>query len=192
MLTLDCVIMAAGLSKRMGKNKLMLKINEKTIIENFLNNLPFEKFRKINMVYFDENVRDKCSDYKIHFIKNNVPEKGKGYTIFLGQKNSMNSDGTMYFVADQPFLTKNTILKLIDEFLNFSDKIIIPKVKHKTFNPVIYPSFCYNDLLKIGEDRGGKSILKKYESQIKLVEFENEMEFTDIDTQEEYDKIFNK
>lgn len=186
---IDAVIMAAGLSKRFGQNKLLLPFKGKTVAECFLNSVPFDFFSKINFVYSDEKVRNVCSIYKLNFIKNNKPEIGKGYTIFLGQKESMDSDGTMYFVADQPLIKKETIVNLINKFEQYSDKIIIPKVKGKTYNPVIYPSFCYNDLLTVQKDEGGKSILKKYISDIVYVEFTDKREFVDIDTKEDYRRI---
>ncbi len=186
MLKINAVIMAAGLSKRMGKNKLLLPFKNKTLIECFMDNIPFNMFDKINFIYTDEKVKHICSSYDINFIKNNYPEKGKGFTVFLGQTESLDSNGTMYFTSDQPLIKMNTIKKIIETFFNNPDSIIIPKVKNNTFNPVIYPSACFDSLLKIENDSGGKSILNRYEHMIHFVNFDSEEEFKDIDTQKDY------
>ena len=49
------------------------------------------------------------------------------------------TDGYMFFTADQPFLDVDTIKNLIREFTENSAYIIVPQCDGRRGNPVIFP-----------------------------------------------------
>lgn len=189
MVVIDAVIMAAGQSKRMGENKLLLPLGESTVIEQFLNKFPYDLFHKVTVVYSDNDLVKCCEPYPVKLCENKIPDAGKSHTICLGQQNSMNSEGVMYLVADQPLLKRESIQKLINIFKKNINMIVMPVVGEKSYNPVIFPSVCYEELMSLSGDNGGKSIVKNHYDCILPVVFEDEAEFMDIDTKEAYEKV---
>ena len=105
-------------------------------------------------------------------------------------KNNLDVDKYMFFVADQPLLKKETILKIIEE--SSSNKITVPKSNNTMYNPVIFPNKYNSELLSLEGDKGGKQIILKNLDDITFVDIEDAYEFQDVDVIEEYLKLINE
>lgn len=184
---LDAVIMAAGSSSRMGENKLLLHIRNKPIISHLINNINHKIFDKAVLVYSSDEVAEQIDTKEINTIKTDTGQQ-KHITVKLGTEACSDSDGIMFLVADQPFLTKETIKRLAKLFYEYPGKIIIPKCKGKQRNPVIFPSKVYNELMGINGDRGGRDVIDNHPELTLYAEFNDESEFVDIDTRQDYEK----
>lgn len=181
---ISAIVMASGKSERFGKNKLLEKINEVSMLEITLKKLVSIPFKKIFVIYKDVEIYNICKKYNV------VPLENRNY--FLGQSESIKrgvkeieDENIMFFTGDMPFLKESTIIKLISEF---DDSIVIPTINNKRFSPVIFPKRYKEELMKLSGDTGGKEIIKN-EKNLKFVEFYDEKEFIDIDTQEEMEKF---
>lgn len=170
---IDCFILAAGMSKRMGnKNKLLKKINNNTILNQTLINHIESKINNINLIlghqkdivlkYIDQN--------KIYIIENNNYKNGMLSSILKINENIDNeTKGILISLADMPFVTSEDINKLIRIFNENNQKIIcIPENKGKLGNPILLPKEIYKDLIKdiskLSNDKGLKKLIldKKY------------------------------
>jgi len=176
----DAVIMAAGLSSRMGENKLLLDLDGITVFECFLNNLPSELFENIVLVYSDVRVADLAPNT---FIKIKNKTRDKSETIRLGLEKCENA--VMFFTADQPFLEPETTAKLLYNFRYNSDKIIIPVSKDDRRNPVIFPKSVIEDFNGV---ENGREVIELHPEKILTVQFDNYKEFFDIDTRKDYEE----
>ena len=93
----------------------------------------------------------------------------------------------MFFVGDQPKVSRKYINKLIDRFEKNKDNIVIPKHENRCGNPVIFPYDKKNDLLLLNGDEKGKKVINN-SNQVMYVDVNEEMLF-DIDTKEDYEKV---
>ena len=193
---ISAIIMASGKSERMGTNKLLLEYRGMTFIENTLEKVLNENFYELVIVISDKKVRKKCQDYikksekdekKIYIIDNKKSEKGQSESIKIGLKTLGKCDGYMFFSCDQPFLTSDTIKKILQ---NFKTKgITTPEYNGKRSLPVIFGENFKDELLKLEGDTGGKTVISNHQDKIKIVEIENSDEGKDIDTKEDYDML---
>lgn len=193
---ISAIIMASGKSKRMGTNKLLLEYRGITFIENTLEKVLNENFYELAIVISDKKVRKKCQDYikksekdekKIYIVDNKKSEKGQSESIKIGLKTLEKCEGYMFFSCDQPFLTSNTIKKILQ---NFKTKgITIPEYNGKRSLPVIFGENFKDELLKLEGDTGGKTVISNHQDKIKIVEIENPDEGKDIDTKEDYEML---
>ena len=171
---IDCFILAAGMSKRMGnENKLLKKIDNKTILNQTLMNHIESKVNSINLIlghqkdiilkYIDQN--------NIFIIENNNYESGMLSSILKINENiSDETIGILISLADMPFVTSDDINKLIKIFYENNQKTIcIPENKGKLGNPILLPKEIYKDLIKdiskLSNDKGLKKLIldKKYD-----------------------------
>ena len=53
---------------------------------------------------------------------NEKADIGKSESIRIGVENSGNVDGYMFFVCDQPFVSEETVRKIVDKF--YQDELI--------------------------------------------------------------------
>ena len=171
---IDCFILAAGMSRRMGnENKLLKKINNNTILNQTLMNHIESKVNSINLIlghqkdivlkYIDQN--------NIFIIENNNYETGMLSSILKINENiSDETIGILISLADMPFVTSDDINKLIKVFNeNNQQTICIPENKGKLGNPILLPKEIYKDLIKdiskLSNDKGLKKLIldKKYD-----------------------------
>ena len=193
---ISAIIMASGKSKRMGTNKLLLEYRGVTFIENTLKKVLNENFYELAIITCDKEVKKKCQNYikkleknkkNIYLVDNKKSEKGQSESIKMGLKTLGKCDGYMFFSCDQPFLTSDTIKKILQ---NFKTKgITIPEYNGKRSLPVIFGENFKEELLKLEGDTGGKTVISNHQDKIKIVEIENSDEGKDIDTKEDYDML---
>ena len=170
---IDCFILAAGMSKRMGnENKLLKKINNNTVLNQTLINHTESNINNINLIlghqkdiilkYIDQN--------KISIIENNNFKSGMLSSILKINENiSSKTKGILISLADMPFVTAEDINKLIKIFNENDQKIIcIPENRGKLGNTLLLPKEIYKDLIKdiskLSNDKGLKKLIldKKY------------------------------
>ena len=171
---IDCFILAAGMSKRMGnENKLLKKINNNTILNQTLKNHIESKIHNINLILGHQKdiILKHIEQNKIFIIENNNFKSGMLSSILKINENiSEETTGILISLADMPFVTSEDINKLIEIFNKNDQKIIcIPENKEKLGNPLLLPKEIYKDLIKdvskLSNDKGLKKLIldKKYD-----------------------------
>lgn len=190
----SAIIMAAGLSRRMNGDKLKLKINDRFIFEYIFDTIKSceHLFEEVIAVSKDDGVLRKASSLGFRVIRNVNSHLGQSSTIKLGVQNSADVDGFMFFVADQPFISKNTIGSMLGIFDEKPDNIVVSCCNGINRNPVIFPIEFKNDLLGLDGDMGGRIILKSNTCKIVKVHVQSEHEFKDIDTMQDYEEAIGK
>ena len=170
---IDCFILAAGMSKRIGnENKLLKKINNNTILNQTLNNHIESKIDNINLILGHQKdiILKHIEQNKIFIIENNNFKSGMLSSILKINENiNEETTGILISLADMPFVTSEDINKLIKIFNENNQKIIcIPENKEKLGNPILLPKEIYKDLIKdvskLSNDKGLKKLIldKKY------------------------------
>lgn len=181
---ITAIIMASGLSKRMGENKLLLKYKDKTIIEYVFDEISKVEFKEVIVVSSYDEIKDISKKYNYKYIENKRNYIGQSESIRLGINNSKESFGYMFFVGDQPLIDSKYINKMIEVFNENKDFIIIPRYKDRKGNPVIFPESKREELLSLTEDEKGKKVITNL-CKIKYVDVSEYMLF-DIDTKKDY------
>lgn len=181
------IVMASGLSTRMGENKLLLEYEEMPIIEHTFKAIKGIKVKEVIVVSQYEEILQLAIEYGFTPVMNNNSIVGQSESIKLGILNSQFCDGYMFFVGDQPLIHKSDIKNLIKTFDEDKSYIVMPKYNSKVGNPVIFPYDKREELLKLKNDEKGKKVLKS-SNKIKYVKV-NEDTLYDIDTKEDYKRI---
>lgn len=188
-MNITAIIMASGYSKRMGKDKLFLSYKNKTFIEHIIDKVKNCNFYSSIIVAKDDKVINLAEHMGIKAVKNEQAYKGQSEAIKLGIMNSPDSDGYMFFTADQPLLDINTIQFLMNSFNKNSNCIIIPSYKGRRGSPVIFSSRFLKELKELQGDVGGKKVIDKNKNSLVFVNVKKEEVLMDIDNIEDYGKL---
>jgi molybdenum cofactor cytidylyltransferase len=186
---LSAIILASGYSRRMGKNKLLLKYRGETLIQRTIDTILKCGFSEVILVGRDEEIIETGNRNGLKVIRNDNAIKGISESIKLGVIHAQPTDGYMFFTADQPFLDTDIVKGLIYEFTENSAYIIIPRCDGRRGNPVIFPYRFKEEFLKLQGDVGGKIIINKNLDKVKFVEIDESLRLFDIDTNENYEYI---
>jgi molybdopterin-guanine dinucleotide biosynthesis protein A len=123
---ISAIILASGFSNRMGRNKLLLPINNLPMIEHLFKALENIGFLEVIVVTQYEKVKILSKKYGFTPIINNDATKGISESIRLGVNYADTKSNLMFFNGDQPYLRKETIEKIINS--RKEDSIIVPTI----------------------------------------------------------------
>ncbi len=158
------VVLAAGLSKRYGfKNKILEKINGKTLIEIILDRLIQIDSNKNNIVVIGGNnynsLKKTLNKYDVKLFYNKNYKNGLGSSVSFILKKKINKNGIMFIPGDMPLISIKDFKKLINTFFQKQNKIISPCYKEKIGNPLIIPKIYFNLLKNLKKDEGARKVL---------------------------------
>lgn len=189
---IGCIIMASGLGKRFGENKLMTEFHGKPLISYILDATSGIFSRRI-IVTRHESVANLCKEKKVDVILHNMPHRND--TIRLGLEMLLDTSHCMFCTADQPLLKQETIVALALLAVNAPLKIIRPICENTPGSPVIFPESTYGELLKLPEGKGGSYVIKQHPDLVQYLLIDDSSELKDIDTPEDFlylQQLFNK
>lgn len=184
------IVLASGLSKRMGTDKLLLPVGGIPAVERVIAAASKSDLGEVVLVCSSASVASIGKKYGAKIVKNDAPEMGKSRSVRLGVENSSRSaEGFMFLVGDQPFISASTINKLIESFASEECSAVVPTYNGTRGNPVIFASSLRERLFSLSGDSGGRVLLKEMEGSIVTVSFADEKLGLDIDTREEYEAV---
>ena len=184
---IGCVILAAGNSSRFGANKLLAKFRGGPLIARAFGAIPPELSPQTVAVTQYEAVEALARESGFACVRNDAPELGISRSIRLGTEALLSRraelDGILYLVADQPLLTRETVLRLLEAFRTHPDRIVVPAAEGRQGNPCIFPKDLFPALQALSGDRGGKQIIRAHPDRVLTVEVPGEA-LDDVDTVE--------
>ena len=187
------IILAAGFSKRMGTEKLLLPVDGIPMIESVIRAASTGGLGEIIFVYRRQELRELAERYNLKTVYNGMAEEGQSTSVKAGLAAvSLEAEGYLFFVGDQVFLTASVIDQLISVFRQNPQAIVVPVYKGRRGNPVLFPKKLRGELMEIEGDQGGRTLLEKYREEITWVPIEIEGGEMDVDTLESYEAVLNR
>jgi len=198
----SAVVLAAGLSSRMGEeNKLLLPLGDKTILETTLEHVLKSDIRELVVVLGYEASKVKQAimstalekaptDTKTTIVLNERYESGQGTSVACGVKQLSDHSVACFFVpGDQPFVSP-AIMRTLAEHSE-REKIIIPEISGRQTSPVLFDRYFYDELAKLNKERGGREVIDAHgdDAVVLPVACRDERAAIDIDTRKDYEKI---
>jgi molybdenum cofactor cytidylyltransferase len=179
---LGCVIMASGLGKRFGSNKLMADFNGAPMIEQAL--LATDRiFSERIVVTRSEEVAAYCEKRGVCVILHALPNRND--TVRLGLLAMPKTEGCLFCPGDQPLLSRETVASLALAAKNRQNGIFRPACGETEGAPVLFPKSLYGELLNLPEGKGGGVVIKKHPELLCKVTVANPYELMDADTPEQ-------
>ncbi len=199
MTAVDGIILAAGLSTRLGRPKLTVEIGGIPVISRVIRSALDSALRRAILVTgagnsgLLESIGEMALDRRLVVAVNPNPEEGMSSSVqtgirLLGDRVS----GAMLILADQPFLTASVINDLLEEFSREPNKIVAALIRGRRSNPVIFPAKLFGELMETQGDVGGRFVLKRHESIVAGVEMDDRYDDEDLDTAEDLQRILQK
>ena len=187
------IILAAGKSKRMHEiNKLLIKINNKTMIEKIVDSSLKSVANNTIVVlgYENEILQRLLINKNITTVVNTEYLKGQSSSLQMGiSALTEDCDAAVVILGDMPDINSTLINQLIENYSPGDNKsIIIPTYKNKKGNPVLMGREFFPDILSIKGDKGAKDIIKVNKKYINEIPQKQSAIINDIDTKEDLAK----
>lgn len=176
-----CVIMASGLGKRFGANKLMADFHGKPMIQRALDATEGLFSRRV-VVTRHESVAQLAREQHVEVVLHDLPHRSD--TVRLGLEALGNLDACMFLPGDQPLLRRETVAMLLNNWKENPDKMIRPVYEDEEGSPVIFPAWAFAELRNLPEGKGGGVVIKNHPNEVCRVSIANPFELADADTPE--------
>ncbi|MBS0277354.1 MAG: molybdopterin-binding/glycosyltransferase family 2 protein [Proteobacteria bacterium] len=180
------VVLAAGLSSRMGSNKLLAQINGAPLVRHAVAAAAASAAKPVIIVTGNdaENVRAILSDLDVAFVHNADFANGLSTSLKAGiAAVPAGCDGAIVVLGDMPGISAALIDKMIAAFDPTEDRVICVATRGgKHGNPVLWARRFFPEIAQIEGDVGAKSLIGAYGELVCEVEAADDAPLVDIDT----------
>lgn len=188
----SAVVLAAGMSKRMGAPKQLLQIGGKTLLQNVLDNLRGSSVGEVVVVLgaSAQEIRNHLDPTNLRVIINDAFEAGMGTSLRAGL-NAVNpeAEAALIVLADQPFVAAATFDRLIEQYRKHKPQIALPLYKGFRGNPVLLDRSVFPEVMSLNGDIGCRAIFGAHNDNILKVPVEDIGVLLDIDTTTDLQKL---
>ena len=194
---ISAVILAAGESRRMGKqNKLLLPVGGEALLVKLVKSVCASDVGQVLVVigHEAEKIRRKLKELPLSFVYNPNFSEGMTTSIKSGVKEvSPDCDGLLICLADMPLINTSDINQLIHAYVQNRIKekrlIVVPVFQGQRGNPVLFSSEFRNDILDYKKESGCRGVIMNYPESVKEIEMDNDNMLLDVDTLEDYQNV---
>lgn len=179
---LGAVLMASGAAKRFGENKLLYPVDGVPVIERAFSALPAVLFDRASVVSCYPEILAMAVERGYEAIPNHRSGEGQSASIRLGLAPLQDMDGVLFGVCDQPWLTRRSVVRVLEAFSRAPDKICSLSWQGRRGSPVIFPRALYPELMELSGDEGGRTVIRANGRLLEPVEADGPWELRDVDT----------
>ena len=183
---IGCVIMASGLGRRFGGNKLMADFDGHPMILRALDASEGLGDNRV-VVTRHEAVADLCRARNVPVIFHSLPHRSD--TVRLGLEALGDVDGCLFLPGDQPLLRGETVDALVRAWEADQESIFRPFCDGQPGSPVLFPRWTFPELMDLPEGKGGGWLIRKYPDRVKHFPISDPWELRDADTPEALDLL---
>lgn len=185
---IGCLVMAAGSARRYRANKLTQEFSGKSLFARTLAAIDPALFSCVTVVSQYPELEAFARQMGFCALHNNHPDWGVSHTIALGTRHMSGCDGILYCVSDQPLLSRQSVGRVVEEWLSHPDCIVGAGHGGERGNPNLFPRACFPELLALTGDCGGGRIIRAHPEHFRLVEIPP-WELADVDTPEAFESL---
>jgi molybdenum cofactor cytidylyltransferase len=183
------IVLAAGMSTRMGTQKLLLPFDGKTIVEKVVENILKSGIVNVVVVLGANSVEiaEVLKSWPVQTIRNENFREGMHTSVISGV-NALpeNAKAVMIFLGDQPFIPVNVSATVVEAWKDSGKGIVIPIFSGKRGHPPLYDLKFRQEILDLDPAVGLRSVALKFQDEILEVETFCPEIVRDIDTREDY------
>ena len=188
MARIAAVVLAAGLSSRMGSNKLLAPVRGKPMVRHAVETALASAASPVIVVTGNggAEVRHALAPYSPLFVDNPDFSKGLSTSLKSGLSAVPNDcDGALILLGDMPDVSTGLLDKLIAAFDPSEDRAVCVATRHgRRGNPVLWARRFFPEILALEGDIGARHLIAQYGELVCEVEAADDGPLTDIDTPE--------
>ena len=182
------IVLAAGKSSRMGRNKLLLEVDGATVLDRLLVSLTSVLGEVIVVTGNDpETIRAVAELHSARVVHNPNYEEGMT-TSFQAGLSAASADAVFLVLGDQLGLEPGLLWRMIDVMEDEPSTLIVsPICEGKRGHPTLFRRPLFSEILGLRSEETLKDVVLGHESEHRTVDGD-EWTVLDLDTPEDYEK----
>jgi molybdenum cofactor cytidylyltransferase len=160
-LRVAAIVLAAGSSRRMGTNKLLLPLEGESLVRRTVGRCLAADFDRVVVVlgHESERVAGELSGLACDTFVNSAHARGVGTSIRAGVGCVANdADAVAIVLADMPFVTTDMLRTVTSWYRATRPPVVVSEYGGVQAPPTLYDRALFAKLLAIPDDSGGKMV----------------------------------
>jgi len=184
------IVLAAGLARRMGRQKLLLDLRGKPVVRWSVEALlPHVDDVVVVTGHDGAEIRAALAGLAVRFAVNPRPEDGQGSSIAVGVSAlKPATDAALIALGDQPRLPPAVVPALLKAFAEGGAAIVTPIYRGTQGTPVLFGAGVFAELAALGGDAGARSVVRVRPDRVRAVPFDLPVP-DDVDTPDDYARL---
>jgi molybdenum cofactor cytidylyltransferase len=166
--TVAGVVLAAGLSSRMGRNKLLLEIGGESLVRHAVRTALAASLEPVLVVlgYEEERVRAELDGLRCTPVRNPDYAVGMNTSLRAGiAAVPSGAAGAVVLLGDMPFVTAEMIRSLVERFRSGGAPLAISVYDGVVAPPTLYGAALFAEIAALEGDGCGKKIVKRHRAE---------------------------
>jgi molybdenum cofactor cytidylyltransferase len=189
---ITAIVLAAGLSTRMGRPKQLLPWGDTTVLGQTIDNLQRSHINEVVVVsgYQTQQVASVASQLGVQTFFNELYASGGLISSVQTALRLLpdNREAILVMLADQPMVETETIDRLVKAWSENKGELLAPVIKGRRGNPVLIGRRYFAELLSLPAGSAPRELINRHSEQLKLVEVESDSILRDLDEIEDYER----
>ena len=187
------IVLAAGRSSRMGRNKLLLDLDGKPIVAHVVAQAAAAGFSEIVVVTGHQAAKVKAAlaDTAARLVEARDYASGMAASLKAGLKAlSPSADAALILLGDMPLVSKDLIRNVLAAYNPLEGRaIVLPVADGKRGNPALFDRRFFAEMLALEGDVGARHIIAGNAEWVAEVPAAAREIFVDVDTPDAYAAI---
>ncbi len=190
---IGAIVLAAGLSTRMGQPKMILPWEGKTVIEAVVRAVLNGGIALPVVVTGarHEQITGLLRNYPVQLVFN--PSYADGEMLHSLQAGlsaiTRNMQAVFIVLGDQPQIRPATVRSLLEEYRKSKAALVIPSYQMRRGHPWLVGREFWTELLELHEPRTLRDFIHHHEAEIDYLNVDTPTILADLDTPEDYEKL---
>lgn len=190
------ILLAAGTSSRMGKNKMLFELNGESVLRGAVKRALAAGLSPLVVVLGHESDKayKEIEDLPCQWALNPLYEQGINTSLKSGVmavKHEPQVAGAMVLLADMPFVTPEMIAAMIDRYRKSDAPLVISDYEGVNAPPMLYDRSLFNELLMMTGEGCGRQVVKRHKEEAEVLAWPAAA-LADIDVPEDYERLSAK
>ena len=188
------IILAAGQSKRMGQNKMLLPFAGSTVIQTIVSEVAATSARDVVVVtgYESEKIAAALQGYPARCVFN--PDYAQSEMIVSIQAGlrviNDHLQAALIVLGDQPRIRHDLVQRIIAACE--PETLIVPSYQHQRGHPILIDRALWADILALPSTATLRDFIRSHEDRIRYVEIDSDSVLRDMDTPADYQELIHE
>lgn len=188
------VILAAGSSRRLGFDKLTLKIDSEAVIRRSV--LPFIEADLGSVVVVAgphmSSISRELDGLAVTVVPNEEHHTGMSSSIKAALPWIREAAAVFFHLGDKPFIKRSLLMAMLEAYRKSGKNIIVPVCKGQKGHPVLMSVAPFIEAMRgLEGDKGLREVIEKHKEDVLFLETDDGVLF-DIDTADDVRTLTQK
>ncbi len=185
------IVLAAGLSRRMGVQKVLLPFGGKAVIAHIVDQLLASTIDEVYVVtgHQAERISGELSDRAVSIVNNPDYESGMLSSVRRGLRALPEQcRAVLVALGDQPSITSKLVDRMLQSFCAAEKRILVPCYDGKRGHPIVFSELYRAEILTHYDDMGLRGLLHAHPGEVCELTVSTSAVLSDMDVPQDYQR----